>query len=131
MAKIDKLRNILYKAIDVFGLNSHETTKASQKMNEEIYKIQTINSNEKYPQNNNMMLNYIRSYEAMKRLTKRNKKFPTETEWNIYAHKAGYLSTISMEYVSSKDWSGLRKDVLSELEEEKQELEKISDTVFE
>lgn len=115
LKKIKGIRKKLDKDILQYGLNSKEIRKISddidKKINEYYESIEPI----KYPINNKMDMYRKESYEALKEIVIKNKKFPTVAQWNKIAKKNKYLSHISLEYVMKTNWNDLRVKTLREL----------------
>jgi len=43
--------------------------------------------------------------------------FPTVSEWNAIAREEGYLSHLSLEYITGKNWNGLKSILLREIKD--------------
>ena len=88
LKKIRGIRKKLHKAISKYGLNSEETRKLSddidKKINEYYKSIEQI----KYPKNSKMYEYKQKSYNAIKEITIKNRKFPTVKQWNKIAKEA-------------------------------------------
>lgn len=109
--KIDRLREKMYKSIEENGLDSEETRKLSLKIDELInvyYK-----ENKKYPEDNTMLKEYKKACEKLILVTREFGEFPKVDAWNQYAKKYGYLSSVSIEYISGLNWHKLRDKILS------------------
>lgn len=116
MSKIEELREILYKAIDSFGIGSKEAHELSEEISREIVREQEEELRDKQY---NIKKVYITSYKALKDKVRTTKKFPTEKMWNRHAYKYNYLNNVSMQYISGMEWLRLKKKIANEIETEK------------
>lgn len=115
LKKIRGIRKKLHKAISKYGLNSEETRKLSDDIDKKINEYHKSIEQIKYPKNSKMYEYRQKSYNAIKEITIKNRKFPTVKQWNKIAKEKGYLSNISLEYMLKTNWNDLRTRILREL----------------
>ena len=113
--KIKSLRKKLHRSIDKTGLNSPETRKISDQMDQLIKQYYNSIKETEYPEFSDMYLYYKMSYKKLKDVTQQLKKFPTVQEWNKFAKENNYLSNVSVEYIAKLEWNYLRVKIMREL----------------
>lgn len=107
----EKLREELYEAIDVYGLNSEKTKEISKKYND---LVNGYYENEEQPHELNIMNSkYLESMKCLKEMTKELTRFPSIKEWNHYAKEKDLLNSESLKYMNGNDWKKL-KDIILE-----------------
>lgn len=116
--KIERLRNELYTEIEKSGIESLQTLKVSEKLDELIRRYYILEKNEKI-KNNIFFMEYKIAYNQIKEATKKNKKFPTTKEWNKIAKENTYLNNKSIEYISGLNWKEIKAVILKDLNENK------------
>lgn len=112
---IKKVRKKLNMSIKKNGINSEETREISEEINQLINEYYKSIKQIEYPSKSKMKENYKKSYNGLKKITKKMSKFPTVEIWNRYAKENNYLSNISIEYISELKWNYLRAKVMKEL----------------
>lgn len=112
--KIKRLRKKLDKSIEKNGVLSKETRDLSNKMDNMINMYYKDIETRKYSKGSSMYKHYKESYRALKRYTER-KKFPLVEEWDKYARENGYLSHLSIEYISLTNWREIEKLIIREI----------------
>lgn len=109
----EKLRGKLHQTIEIYGLNSEQTMKVSEKYN------QLVNSyyrNEKqYREDSLMNIKYLESIKCLKKITRDFVKFPTIKEWNYYAKEKDLFNSESLKYISGNTWHNLRNKILTDI----------------
>ncbi len=115
LGKIKKYRKLLYKNIDIYGINSREVREISLILDNLINKYLKEENNLDYSINSKTRKDYLNSYYNLLKVSK-DFGFPTVQEWNHYAKNYGYLSAKSIEYISKKNWKKLKEKVEIELE---------------
>jgi len=117
LKQIRSCRKKLNSAVKRTGLNSIETRKISDKMNELINEYYSSIETVKFPSSSYMNDFYKTSYESLKKITEEFNKFPSIVEWNKYAKENNLLSSITMEYITTLDWNYLRAKIIREINE--------------
>lgn len=107
--KINRLREKLNESINKTGLNSKETRKLSIEIDKLISEYYRINPQKEYPKDSKIFKDYSLSYKALKNWFIDTKTFPTIKEWNAYAKKYGFLSHLSLEYITGHKWEKLER----------------------
>lgn len=113
--KINSLRKKLDKSIEKTGLNSNETREISKEIDKLINEYEKSVKIVDFPQNSEIFLWYKQSYFELKKITKKNDKFPSIVEWNRYAKNNDLLNHASLEYISKLNWNYLRVKILREI----------------
>jgi len=117
LKQIRSCRKKLNSAVKRTGLNSIETRKISDKMNELINEYYSSIETVKFQSSSYMNDFYKTSYESLKKITEEFNKFPSIVEWNKYAKENNLLSSITMEYITTLDWNYLRAKIIREINE--------------
>ena len=100
--KIEKLREKMHKSIEENGIDSVETRELSLKIDNLINKYyQDLQEQKQYLKNSEMYQFYIDSYKELEKVTLEFGEFPKSEDWNHYAKQNGYMTSISMEYISN------------------------------
>ena len=115
LKRIKGIRKRLDKSVVKYGLHSPETRKISDEIDVKINEYYKSIEEVKYPQNSKMNKYKEKSYQKIKELVTRNRKFPTVKQWNKIAKEKGYLSHLSLEYMMKTNWNDLRVKTLREL----------------
>lgn len=97
--QMEKLRKKLHTEIEKSGIDTEQTLKISEELDNLIkkYYLQKLNNKKKY---NLMYLEYKIAYNQIKQITKKTGNFPNIMEWNKIAKKEIYLNNKSIEYIS-------------------------------
>ena len=120
LKKIKGIQKNLNKSISKYGINSEETRKFSDEIDEKINEYYKSIEQIQYPKNSIINIAKNKSYQALKEDIIENKKFPTVKQWNKLAEEKGYLSHIALEYIMKTNWNNLRVKTLRELKSEDQ-----------
>lgn len=115
LKKIRSFRKKLDNAIKRTGVNSEECRQLSNKIDKLINKYYNEIEEVKFPEESSTNRFYKESYLKLKETTKIRNKYPTVVEWNNIAKEKGYLSNISLEYISKLDWNYLEIKVKREI----------------
>ena len=115
LKKIKGKKKKLDKVVIKYGLQSIETRKISDEIDTKINEYYKNIEQMKYPKNSNMNEYKEKSYQKIKEIVLKTKKFPTVKQWNKIAKEEGLLSHISLEYMMKTNWNNLRVKTLREL----------------
>lgn len=107
LKQIRSCRKKLDAMVKKTGLNSVETRKVSDKMDNLVNKYYKSLKETEYPEYSEMYVYFIKSYKALKDITIQLQRFPSVQEWNTFAKQNNYLSHISLEYISKLNWKYL------------------------
>lgn len=113
--KIKALQRRLDTNIKKHGLSDEKTIELSKEVDEYISYYHKMTKERDYPKNSEMFLYYRISYDKLKEFAKENGKFPNSEEWNKYAKENNLLSSESIKYISTLDWTYLRVKVNREI----------------
>lgn len=116
--KIRSLRKKLHKQLNKTGINSEETKKISIQIDELINNYYNSLEKIKYPDNSEIYEYYKIAIKKLKEVTEQLENFPTIEEWNSFAKKNNFISSVSIEYISGLNWNYLRVKILRELKME-------------
>lgn len=111
--RFEKLRKKLDKAVEVYGVNSKEAKKISQKFDElvsEFYKKE-----KQYPTESIIYIKYLETIEELTKITRDFSEYPTIEEWNKYAKDKKLLCSESLKYITGINWHKLRNRIKSEV----------------
>lgn len=98
-------REILYYQILNLGIKEKKIKNIDEKIDKII---------EKYYGRDILFSPYVNSKHRLVRLILEN-DFPTVEEWNYIAEQEGYLSHISLEYITGYNWKELKKQLTNEI----------------
>lgn len=98
-------REILYYQILNLGIKEKKITNIDTKIDKII---------EKYYDRDILFSPYVNSKHKLVRLILEN-DFPTVEEWNLIAEQEGYLSHVSLEYITGYNWKELKKQLTNEV----------------
>ncbi len=105
----EKLRTKLHESIAIYGLDSEQTRKISERYNE---LVNFYYQNERqYHKDNVMNVKYLESVKYLRNIASEFIKFPTIQEWNCYAKQKNLLNSESLKYISGNDWHDLRNRI--------------------
>lgn len=113
--QIEKIRKKLHQAVVKYGLSSIETRKLNAQIHDWILLYQKNKDSSIflkqrfYAKDQFFYRIYQESYQQLKEITKKNKKFLTTKQWNQYAYQNQLLSNISIQFISGENWNQLRK----------------------
>lgn len=105
----------LNETIMKFGVNSKETVNISKEVEELINEYYKESRIREFPEESSIPKYFHESYKALKTYTLENGVFPSIVEWNKYANRFGYLTNISLEYITMMDWEEIRRKIKVEL----------------
>lgn len=114
--EIEELRCKLYKELEKNGFNSENVIKISKKLDNLIQNyyieknIKELNGNEEFHKE------YILAINKLKRITKKNGKFPTQKEWNKIASKK-YLNSKTIMLINGMTWSKVKNKIEKSIKE--------------
>lgn len=98
-------RKTLYYQILNLGIKEKKIKNIDEKIDKII---------EKYYCRDTLFSPYVNSKRRLGRLILEN-DFPTVEEWNDIAEQEGYLSHISLEYITGYNWKQLKKQITLEI----------------
>lgn len=101
-------REILYYQILNLGIKEKKI-RSIKNIDEKIDKII-----ERYYGRDILFSPYANSKHRLVRLILEN-DFPTVKEWNLIAEQEGYLSHVSLEYITGYNWKELKKQLINEV----------------
>lgn len=88
----EELKEELKKNIKEYGLNSEQAYSTSLKIACELDKV--------YKERSSVESHYASSIDALSQYINENEKNPTEKIWNQFAREHGFLSSLSLGYIS-------------------------------
>ena len=109
------IRKKLDKSIRKYGIYSENSQMISKEFDDLLNIYYKSIKEVEVPESSMMIIYYRISYNALKELTQKNKKFPLVKEWNKYAKKNKLMSHISLEYISKLDWNYIQIKVEREI----------------
>ncbi|MFQ8660873.1 MAG: hypothetical protein ACLTPN_04770 [Clostridia bacterium] len=109
------IRKKLDKSIRKYGIYSENSQIISKEFDDLLNVYYKSIKEVEFPESSMMIIYYRISYNALKELTQKNKKFPLVKEWNKYAKENKFMSHISLEYISKLDWNYIQIKVEREI----------------
>lgn len=111
MNDFEKLRTKLHESIEIYGLDSEETRRISERYNE-LVNFHYQNERQ-YHKDSVMNIKYLESVQYLRKIASDFIKFPTIQEWNCYAKQNDLLNSESLKYISGNAWHGIRNRISS------------------
>ena len=109
------IRKKLDKSIRKYGIYSENSQIISKEFDDLLNVYYKSIKEVEFPESSMMIIYYRISYNALKELTQKNKKFPLVKEWNKYDKENKFMSHISLEYISKLDWNYIQIKVEREI----------------